>query len=764
MNRIWPPLVLTGAILLVIFLLHPQNGIGAATNPSTNEFAQYAGSENCKNCHLEEYDAWRVSNHGLAERLPSAALDQAAFVPARSFSTGIEHASVRFDGTNFLITCIGLSGTNETHNVVRVIGNDPLRQFLVSFPGGRLQTLEVSYDPKQNQWFDSFGTENRQPGEWGHWTGRGMNWNDMCATCHNTRLQKNYDPATDSYQTAMAERTVGCEACHGPLQAHLDWQNQYGKSGQPDPTLPKFSKQQKLDYCGYCHSRRGELAGNFKPGDAFFDHASLTIVDATDTFYPDGQVRDEDYEFTAFNGSRMHAAGVYCMDCHNPHSGKTILPGNFLCMRCHSGAYPKAPKIDPVEHSHHQVFGYNATNKVFNSNLMAYNPKTIKETGGECVNCHMPQTVYMQRHWRHDHGFTSPDPLLTKQFGIPNACNRCHTDKSVDWALETTTKWYGDKMNRPARTRTEMLIQARQGDPAARPGLLNLLTSDETPYWKAVAVGFLGQWADQSAVKEALLQQLKSTSPLVREQTVHALESMAEQNDAPAVEAINSLLTDPMLNVRLAAAWALKSTLPADSQAASEQQHYLNLHADQPTGQAQWGAYSLALGHLDDAFTHYTKAINWDSNSAPFHHDLAIVLSMQGKSREAVAELETACRLEPKEADYEYSLGLAWAEVSDLTNAAVAMQKATVIDPRHPRAWYNLGLIYQSLGQATAALDTLQRAETVSPNDPEIPYARATILVRLGRLDQARHAANTALKIDPNYDSAKKLLEIISNR
>ena len=39
----------------------------------------------------------------------------------------------------------------------------------------------------------------------------------------------------------------------------------------------------------------------------------------------------------------------------------------------------------------------------------------------------------MARDPRHDHGFTIPDPLLTKELGIPNACNRCHADKTVDW-------------------------------------------------------------------------------------------------------------------------------------------------------------------------------------------------------------------------------------------------------------------------------------------------------------------------------------------
>lgn len=67
------------------------------------------------------------------------------------------------------------------------------------------------------------------------------------------------------------------------------------------------------------------------------DHYLLAIVDGSDTFYPDGQVREEDYEYTAFLGSRMHAAGVTCLDCHDPHAGRPKLEGDALCMQCHDG-------------------------------------------------------------------------------------------------------------------------------------------------------------------------------------------------------------------------------------------------------------------------------------------------------------------------------------------------------------------------------------------------------------------------------------------
>jgi hypothetical protein len=73
----------------------------------------------------------------------------------------------------------------------------------------------------------------------------------------------------------------------------------------------------------------------------------------------------------------------------------------------------------------------------------------------------MPVTTYMQRHPRHDHGFTIPDPLLTKKFGIPNACNRCHQDRDADWALASVEQWFGAKMDRPARRRAESHCRLR---------------------------------------------------------------------------------------------------------------------------------------------------------------------------------------------------------------------------------------------------------------------------------------------------------------
>ena len=178
-------------------------------------------------------------------------------------------------GTNsqYEVITPGLHGTNETFPVQRILAENPLRQMLVAFPGGRLQATEAAWDPRSNVWFNVYGEEDRQPGEWGHWTGRGMNWNAMCAACHNTRVRKNYDAATDTYRTAMVEHGVGCEACHGPMQPHNEWQHANKNKNLKDPAFRKLTRDEMFAACAACHSRRAEITGDPKPAI----HSSIII-------------------------------------------------------------------------------------------------------------------------------------------------------------------------------------------------------------------------------------------------------------------------------------------------------------------------------------------------------------------------------------------------------------------------------------------------------------------------------------------------------
>jgi predicted CXXCH cytochrome family protein len=712
--------------------------------PEDEVHARYAGSESCKKCHSGEFEKWHPSNHGRAERMVTKEEDHKAFEPKQTLTHGKDtsEAFVDADGLAKILT-IGLDKKRRAYPVVRVIGNHPLRQFLIPAPGGRMQTCDVTLDPVKNEWFDVYGDEERAPGDWGHWTGQGMNWNAMCAACHNTRLRKNYEPRTNSYHTTMAEMSVGCESCHGPMKDHVEWQEKPPLDGKKDPTVSKFTRDQVMETCAACHARRAELTGDLIPGESFFDHFSLTVTDGTDIYHPDGQIRDENYEFASFLSSRMHHAGVRCVDCHDPHSTKNIVKGNQLCMNCHTAPrpdFPTAPVIDPTAHSHHGA----------------------DSTGNQCISCHMPVTTYMQRHPRHDHSFSIPDPRLTKEFGVPNACNKCHTDKDVDWAIQASRKFYGDKPDRPSRTRALTVANARRGDPAARGQLIKLLATEEIPAWQATACHLLERWVMDPEVTQALIGQLSHASPLVREAAVRSLGQQVRANNANVRATLQPLLDDPLRSVRIAAAWALVDTLDLTTRAGKELVHMLDINADQPTGRMQLAQFASLRGDTAGAIRQMRKAIEWDPNSPPFHHDLAILLSTTGDSAGAVKALRDAIVLAPENPEYHYKLALALSETGTTAEAIAELEKAVKLDPGYARAWYNLGLAKSSMNQPQAAIAALRQGEAADPNDPAIPYARATIHARLGQKMEALSAAALALQLRPDFPEARQLIQALS--
>jgi tetratricopeptide (TPR) repeat protein len=433
-------------------------------------------------------------------------------------------------------------------------------------------------------------------------------------------------------------------------------------------------------------------------------------------------------------------------------------------MRCHNGSYANAPVINPVSHSHHQVFGYDSKGALTNFDVASYVPAKIKETGGECVNCHMPQTVYMQRHWRHDHGFTIPDPLLTKNYNVPNACNRCHQDQNTDWSLGWVEKWYGKKMERLTRQRAEWIARAKNGDAAARDGLLNLLGKEEIPYWRAVETAMLAPWINDAPVKNALMKSLNDTNEMVRAASIRALAPLADDDFTNVFEAIHAKLEDTARDTRIAAAWTLRRTLDSALPAAKELQHYLDINADQPAGQLQLGVYAFAKNNPEMALGHLQKAVAWDPGSPPLREELAVVLSSLNQPQSAVEQLKKAVEIAPRDSELHYKLGLAYNETGDLNQTAAELEVAVQLDSRNANAWYNLGLAENALGRTSNAIQSLLRAESVSPNDPRIPYARATILARSGRVLEARSAAKRALEIQPGFAEARSFLDALSRQ
>jgi hypothetical protein len=349
------------------------------------------------------------------------------FDDARSEHRGVA-TTFRRDGERFLVRTEGPQGQLEEYEITHTFGVEPLQQYLVPFPGGRMQALGIAWDTRPiedggQRWFHLYPHEEIGPDDPLHWTGVQLRWNYMCAECHSTHLQRGYDVAHDTYQTTWSEIDVSCEACHGPGSAPVAWVEAAAR-GDPrldvrlgdrdrgrwilDPNTGiaqrsvKRARPTQVEACARCHSRRTTITSDYPYGRPLLDtHIPALLEEGL--YHADGQILDEVYVWGSFVQSRMYAAGVTCSDCHDPHSLDTRnRGGNATCASCHSPA-----RFDTPEHHHHER----------------------ASTGASCVACHMPARTYMGVDARRDHSMRIPRPDPSVALGTPNVCNGCHPDR-----------------------------------------------------------------------------------------------------------------------------------------------------------------------------------------------------------------------------------------------------------------------------------------------------------------------------------------------
>lgn len=247
--------------------------------PILDQFAapglEYADPAQCIECHREINDKWADSHHALAN---------AALTDADRERLSIEGDSILLERQmrwhdrpdTMVLTETGV----PDQPVVGSIGITPLIQYLHLAPDGRIQTHDVAWDVQKEEWFSIFeledaGLEPRVPGEWGHWTGQGMNWDANCAYCHMTEYRKNFDSGSNRYERTWTHMAITCVQCHPGSEIHLE-QIRNGNEKYEEA----FTQRQVMEACATCHARRDQLTpDDFVPGDVFEDHFHLTLAD-----------------------------------------------------------------------------------------------------------------------------------------------------------------------------------------------------------------------------------------------------------------------------------------------------------------------------------------------------------------------------------------------------------------------------------------------------------------------------------------------------
>lgn len=708
--------------------------------------AEYVGSKACAQCHQTEHAQWSTSHHQAAMAKPSRATVLAPF-EGEAFVWFGKTTRFHQKDDRFFITTDDFNKGETIFEVTYTFGIYPLQQYLIPTHQGRLQSFTVAWDARPSseggqRWYHLTPDEYIAPDDPLHWSGMYQNWNNSCAECHSTDIKKNYDARNDSYSTSFAEVSVGCEACHGAGQAHLAWAQ--GDQSQAAPPWPNQLKQRahwafndkpiaqrvsvndnnaQINTCARCHSRRSHL-GDYQHGQALSQTHRLALLEPG-LYYPDGQIQDEVFVHGSFIQSKMYQAGVTCTDCHNPHSGQTYVQTNALCASCHQAAV-----FDTPEHHNHQQ----------------------SSAGAQCVDCHMSTTTYMGVDARRDHSMQVPRPDLTINTGAPNACNKCHDDKSTDWAMVQLSEW--GQLRRDQDTERSLAFHAASlGQATAQQALQEIAKSGAQPaIWRASAVNAL-VISNQSALSTLQLA-LGSSEPLIRQSAVRQAGTLP---DNLRRDLLAPLLGDQDLSVRMALAFGLAGVTNVDlSETQNKQLRELDTeyraiaerHLDQAEQHLSLGDYETRLGNTEAALTRYQTALEKNPQLLAAYINKADLEANSGNNEAAIGTLESGLAQIKDSPDLAFALGLAHIRAQDYSQGLQQLAAAAKAESARYRYTYAIALHRQ--GKLSEAIKILKGVSRKWPSNEEALQALTQFAAEAKDTRTALEAARQLTELAPD--------------
>jgi Flp pilus assembly protein TadD len=554
----------------------------------------------------------------------------------------------------------------------------------------------------------------------------------------------------------------------------------------------------QIHTCAQCHSRRRVVHPDFRPGENYYDYFANELL-LPHTYFADGQILDEVYVYASFLQSKMYHNKIRCTDCHDPHSTKLKFSGNQVCTSCH--AHP-AGKYDGPAHHHHDV----------------------NSKGASCVECHMPETTYMEVDPRRDHSLRVPRPDLSVKLGTPNACTACHLDASkiseekrvklkqyrdwvvaaqagdeeikaelsrLDrWARDYTDQWYGP-MEEPDMHFANALAAARNRDPSAELKLEDVARDLRIPaVVRATAIYELASFNSPQS-RDSVQRALKDSHPLVRATAVSNLESfipsvghrnLADYEAAPIIAATKPivgalvpLLADPVRLVRTEAArvlarvpYQIRSDVMSGSErrtmdaALDEFKAGVLVNNDRAGAHMTLGILYENLGDLVAAEDAYRTAIRVEPGVSGPRTNLAALLDQQAQAAEERIR-GLAARGDRAAAEQLVPKIMQFQDAAQQLRSEELelLARDARLAADNAAIQYRYGLSLYLHGRVTEAEAALVAASKLEPTNSDFLLALVLLYQKLERWSDALSHAQRLVQLRPQDRSYQQLLEDI---
>jgi len=336
----------------------------------------YVGSESCRPCHAEQFEAFSHSEMGhsivAARRENSKAVFDAHALVYDSTGDFFYFPFLRDSQLYIREFRLSEGRRGDTVHLLEVpvayiVGSGQHTNSHIVSRNGYLFQAPVTFYTQDSLW-------DLAPGFAHGGNRRFFRSLEMeCLSCHSDRPL--LSPGSFNRFEGVPQ-PIGCERCHGPGELHLAEKRaglMVDTAREADLSIvrpSRLSRERLMDLCQRCHLQgvsvlaEGKSYADFRPGMKLHDYIRLFLPRYDDS---------ERAFIMASQADRLRMSACYqnsemtCLDCHNPHySVREQGRAHFVsaCLACH-GAQQKECLMSEQERA---------------------------AAGADCITCHMPRS------------------------------------------------------------------------------------------------------------------------------------------------------------------------------------------------------------------------------------------------------------------------------------------------------------------------------------------------------------------------------------
>jgi len=420
-NKIGALKITVCAIFLALFAAATLLSSASKTSALKISDDNAENPQNCAACHLENFPERHQTVHRTTVRKAAIDTVRGDFTNKNRLEYNGVTAEMTGDNENFYIK-IG----EDKYKIEAVVGVKYIEQY-VAEKNGELHSLPVVYDLKEKRWIHLNDTDFEEADSSRHL----QNWKTDCAACHGSA-------GANDLPNGLANNTndfgISCAACHGNAAEHLQSKNslwaQIGfKTASKIVNPQRLSSDASMMVCANCHTRDSNETLKIEEiaAESFDNTVSAHRKNDSDAerFWANGAHKFSGNEFQSIVRSVCYV--------QSKAGGHGIAGEKINCVSCHSanetnGEFADRKSFDQNCVNCHTQFSDDAA-------IVEHTKHPLDSEASNCASCHQPEIVFARTRFTRTHEISVPDPALTAEKQIPNACNLCHTDKSVNWAI-----------------------------------------------------------------------------------------------------------------------------------------------------------------------------------------------------------------------------------------------------------------------------------------------------------------------------------------